>query len=293
VRIGHSSQGGSHGRATAGRLPTTSGNASVAGMESADLRDGDDPATWRGFDDSWLGPVVVKRLMWPRGVVVGEIRAQDAAEMGAVQNDDVIQALTPDGADHRFRERVLPGRSGGGEHLADPHGSDASREGLAVDRVSIPQEVWRAGLVRERLNDLANGPGRGGVFGHVDVEEFAAVMPQDDENEEQVGGDRGDNEEVDGDNVSGMRGEKGAPGGRRPRRRPGQVLGDGPLGDRVAEQGQLRPNAPAPPRRILARHASDQVAQLGFESRAADRGGPVLVLVVQPTGLFGERERTV
>jgi hypothetical protein len=88
--------------------------------------------------------------------------------------------------------------------------SDASREGLAVDRVSIPQEVWRAGLVRERLNDLANGPGRGGVFGHVDVEEFAAVMPQDDENEEQVGGDRGDKEEVDGDDVSGMRGEKGA-----------------------------------------------------------------------------------
>jgi hypothetical protein len=88
------------------RQPTTSGNVSVAVMESADLRDGDDSATWRGFDDSWLGAVVVKRLMWPRGVVVGEIRAQDAAEMGAVQNDDVIQALAPDGADHPFRERV-------------------------------------------------------------------------------------------------------------------------------------------------------------------------------------------
>jgi hypothetical protein len=137
-------------------------------MESADLRDGDDPATWRGFDDSWLGTVVVKRLMWPRGVVVGEIRAQDAAEMGAVQNDDVIEALAPDGADHPFRERVLPGRSGSREHLADPPVSDASREGLAVDRVSIPQEVFRAGLVRKRLNDLANGPGRGGVFGDVD-----------------------------------------------------------------------------------------------------------------------------
>jgi hypothetical protein len=51
-------------------------------MEPADLRDGDDPATWREFDDSWLGTVVVKRLVWPRGVVIGEIRAQDAAEMG-------------------------------------------------------------------------------------------------------------------------------------------------------------------------------------------------------------------
>jgi hypothetical protein len=47
-----------------------SGDALVAVMESADLRDGDDPATWRGFNDSWLGTVVVKRLVWTDGVVV-------------------------------------------------------------------------------------------------------------------------------------------------------------------------------------------------------------------------------
>ena len=68
----------------------------IAMMEPADLRDGDDPATWREFDDSWLGTVAVKRLVWPRGVVVGEIRAQDAAEMGLAQNDDVIEALAKD-----------------------------------------------------------------------------------------------------------------------------------------------------------------------------------------------------
>jgi hypothetical protein len=119
-------------------------------MESGDLRDGDDPASWRGFDDSWLGAVVVKRLMWPRGVVVGEIRAQDAAEMGAVQNDDVIQALAPDGADHPFRERVLLGRSGGRAHLADPHVGDASREGLAVTgqvQSSVTTSTIRTGPV--------------------------------------------------------------------------------------------------------------------------------------------------
>jgi hypothetical protein len=89
-------------------------------MESPDLRDGDDPATGRGFDDSWLGTVVVKRLVWPRGVVVGEIRAQDAAKMGLAQNDDVIEALATDGADHPFREGVLPGRPGGRDNLAIP-----------------------------------------------------------------------------------------------------------------------------------------------------------------------------
>jgi hypothetical protein len=51
-------------------------------MEPADLGNGDDSATWLAFDDPWVGTVVVKRLVWSRGVVVGEIRAQDAAEMG-------------------------------------------------------------------------------------------------------------------------------------------------------------------------------------------------------------------
>jgi hypothetical protein len=42
------------------------------------------------------------------------------------------------------------------------------------------------------------------VIRHVNVEEFAAVMPQDNEDEEQVEGEGGDHEEVDGDDVSGM-----------------------------------------------------------------------------------------
>jgi hypothetical protein len=63
------------------------------------------------------------------------------------------------------------------------------------------------------------------------------------------------------------------------------ILGDGQLGDLVAKEGQLRPNAPAAPCRILPRHASDQVAQLGVESRAADRVGPGLPAPVEPEAL--------
>ena len=88
---------------------------------------------------SWLGTVVVERLVWPHGVVVGEVRAQEPAQMGLTQNEEVVEALAADGADHPFREGVLPGRSGGGDHRPDPHGVDAPREGLAVDRVSIPK----------------------------------------------------------------------------------------------------------------------------------------------------------
>ena len=62
-------------------------------MEPANLRNGDDPATWWGFDDSGLGTVVVERLVWSRGVVVGTVGAQESAEMGLAQDEDMTQKI--------------------------------------------------------------------------------------------------------------------------------------------------------------------------------------------------------
>jgi hypothetical protein len=78
--------------------------------------------------------------------------------MGFAPNDDVVEALPTEEADHPFREGVLPGRSGGRDHLPDPHVVDAPSEGLAVDRVSIPKEVFRTGLLREGLDHLPGRP---------------------------------------------------------------------------------------------------------------------------------------
>jgi hypothetical protein len=111
------------------------------------------------------------------------------------------------------------------------------------------------------------------VVGDVEVEDFTAIVPEDDEDEEQAKREGRDEEEVDGNNISGMRSEKSAPGGRRPRRRPVHVLGDGQLSDLVAKESQLRPDAPAAPRRILSCHPADQVAHLGVELRRPTRCG--------------------
>jgi hypothetical protein len=51
------------------------------------------------------------------------------------------------------------------------------------------------------------------------------------------------------------------------------VLGDREFGDVVSEQGELRLDAPAPPRGIFASHPPDQLANLGVEPWPADRLG--------------------
>ena len=71
---------------------------------------------------------------------------------------------------------------------------------------------------------------------------------------------------------------------------PPHVLGDGQLGDLVAEQGEFRPDAPAAPRWILARHTPDQTANLGVEPRPADRVGPGLPPPVELEALAVPRQ---
>src|SRR6516164_6827845 len=86
-------------------------------------------------------------------------------------------------------ERVLPGCAWGGEDLADPHALDVPHELLAVDTVTITQQVGRSRIIRERLDELPGGPGHRGMVGDVEVDELAAVVAKDDEREQQAEGE--------------------------------------------------------------------------------------------------------
>jgi hypothetical protein len=186
-------------------------------MKPADLRKGDDPATWRGVDVSGLGTVVVERLVGAHGVVVGDVSAHQPPEVPFMEHEDVVQALTAEGADDPFGERVLPGRSGSDDHVVNSHVGQAPGEALAVDGIPIAEEISWRGLVWEGLEDLAGGPDCRGMIRHGEAEELAAVMAEHDEGEEEAAGEGGNEKEVDGDDVSGMGGEKGTPRGRRVR----------------------------------------------------------------------------
>src|SRR5712692_8226686 len=99
-----------------------SGRALVVVMEPADLRERHHPPEpWR-LDVAWPGTGVFERLMGTYRVVVGAGDAQQSAEMGLAQNDEVIQALAASRADEPLDTGGLPRRSGSRDHLPDPHG---------------------------------------------------------------------------------------------------------------------------------------------------------------------------
>ena len=191
--------------------------------------------------------------------------------MRLVQDEKVIEALTADRADQPLHEGVLPGRARGGNDLADPQGPDSPHKLVTVDCVSITKQEPRRRIVRERLDELPRRPDGGGVVGDVEVEEFAAIMAEHDEDEPETEGQGRHEEEVDGDDLPGVRGKKRPPRGRGPRGSPAHVLGDGPFGHVVAEMGEFRLDAPTAPGRIVPGDPMDQVANLRVELRTADR----------------------
>ena len=77
-------------------------------VQATDLRNFYDPSRSRRLYGPADRCVFVQRQMYPRSLVVIEIRFQDAAQAGLVQNDHVVGAFAADRADKPLDVNVLP-----------------------------------------------------------------------------------------------------------------------------------------------------------------------------------------
>ena len=112
---------------------------------------------------------------------------------------------------------------------------------LAVDGVTITQEIGRRGVVREGVHDLLGGPVGGGVLGHVEVDNAPTMVSEHDENEEHAQARGGHGEEIEGDQVPDMVGEESPPVWGGDVRRFGSSREDGAFGDVDAERLRSSP----------------------------------------------------
>jgi hypothetical protein len=91
-------------------------------------------------------------------VIVAKVRTKGPPQVRLVQDDHVIQALSPYRPDHTLHVRRLPKRSRCDHHLINPHGADATDEVVPVDPISIPDHETRRRVRRECLDDLLARP---------------------------------------------------------------------------------------------------------------------------------------
>src|SRR5262245_56425280 len=91
----------------------------VAVMEATDFGNLHDPACLGELDWPDIRRILVEREVRASPVIVREIRGQDAAQMAFAENDDMLQALSPDRADEPLREGVLPRAARGRQDFSD------------------------------------------------------------------------------------------------------------------------------------------------------------------------------
>ena len=70
---------------------------------------------------------------------------------------------------------------GYGDHLTDPHAPHPVLERVAVDLVTIAEEIGGRGIVREGVHDLLSRPGGGQRLGDVEVEDSPAMVGEHDQ----------------------------------------------------------------------------------------------------------------
>ena len=78
-------------------------------MQTADMRNGDDLALFRRLSDAKMGSVLLKRSMRSQRMVIGEIVPEQFHEMLLVQNDHMVEQLSPQSANQPFAIGILPG----------------------------------------------------------------------------------------------------------------------------------------------------------------------------------------
>ncbi len=96
-------------------------------------------------------------------VIVLEVGTYQSDEMAFPEDDDVFERLAAAAADPAFRRRVLPRTAVGDATGLDAHRPESIDNGRTENRVPVEYEMpWR-GVVRERLAQLLDHPGRCGI----------------------------------------------------------------------------------------------------------------------------------
>src|SRR6267378_818472 len=116
----------------------------------------------------------------------------------------MVQTFPSDRANEALAIRILPRGMRSGEHLVNPHRMGGCRERLAINSVAIAQQVAGRTIPGEGLDELPRRPFCRGMRGYAKVKESAAIMRQNQKNEEQTESRRGNHKEVCRDQFLGM-----------------------------------------------------------------------------------------
>src|SRR5215510_12901099 len=124
----------------------------------------------------------------------------------------MIETFSADTSNYSFRVRILEGRMGRGDHFLNLHPFYPASKLRSVDRISIPEQISRRGVIGKCFDNLLRGPLGRRIRGHIEMNDLPAPMEKDDEAVQNAEIDRRDRKKIYSCNLIHMIGKKCLPG---------------------------------------------------------------------------------
>ncbi len=191
--------------------------------------------------------------------------------MAFVQRDDVVEQLAPAVAHPALRDAVLPGGLDTGARRVQADGLQERDHTTIKRRVVVDKDETMWTVSRKHVAQLLHYPGGRWLAGHVEMQNRASMVFDDEEAREQLEGQRGDRAEIAGNDRLAVVGEKRDPAGGKiaAASNASQIPGDAAFGDVEAELQEFPVDPGRSPVRILRCQATDQGPNLLADPRPA------------------------
>jgi len=148
----------------------------------------------------------------PIAVIVSSKIRQHSDEMSLIENNDVVQALSPKGPHQSLCDRIglrRPIRSPDSDHAQS---RKSGVEVLPVDVVSVVDQVYGLAIPRRCIDQLLPDPCRTGTGRHHEVDELASDVAHKDQDIQRSEADRLRHQEVGGPDALRLTCQEGPPG---------------------------------------------------------------------------------
>ncbi len=213
--------------------------------------------------------IFVQGQVRARFIVIGGIRGQNPPKMPRTEDQNMIQAVTPQRSNQPFRIWVLPGRTRRYWSVSDPHRPNPSLEDWTVCAVIVAHQIGRCCLPRKGLDNLLRQPLRGRMPGHGKPQQLSSSVADNDEGKQALEVPRWNHAQVDRSNRLRMIAQECPPalGGWTPSTH--HVSGHRRLGEFEPQLEQFTMDPRSPPQWVFPVHPSDQITQFAIDPRSS------------------------
>src|SRR5215468_3369174 len=96
-----------------------------------------------------------------------------------IEDDQMIETFSADTSNYSFCVRILKRRMGRGDHFVNLHPFYPASKLRSIDRISIPEQISRRGVIGKCFDDLLCGPLGCRIRGHIEMNDLPATVKYD------------------------------------------------------------------------------------------------------------------